>query len=342
MEHVAIDLGGRESQVCIRSEKGEVLMERKVATSSLSSLLERRPKSRVIVETCAEAFHVADSALEHGHEVRVVPAMLVRSLGVGARGVKTDERDARALSEVSTRIDLPSVHVPSHESRERKSLCGMRDALVGSRTGLINTVRGWMRGRMIKARTGKTETFPERVRQATSKMELPSYVTRQLQAIEEMTLHILAADKELEALAEKDATCPRLMSVPGVGPVTAIRFVAALDTIGRFPSVAQVQSYLGLTPGENSSSDRKRRTGITKAGPAALRASLVQAAWAARRTRGVHPMLTWVLEVEKRRGKKVAAVALARKLAAILFALWRDGTFYSPKNDHPAEAAMSA
>ena len=342
MEHVAIDLGGRESQVCIRSEKGEVLMERKVATSSLSSLLERRPKSRVIVETCAEAFHVADSALGHGHEVRVVPAMLVRSLGVGARGVKTDERDARALSEVSTRIDLPSVHVPSHESRERKSLCGMRDALVGSRTGLINTVRGWMRGRMIKARTGKTETFAERVRQATSKTELPSYVTRQLQAIEEMTLHILAADKELEALAEKDATCPRLMSVPGVGPVTAIRFVAALDTIGRFPSVAQVQSYLGLTPGENSSSDRKRRTGITKAGPAALRASLVQAAWAARRTRGVHPMLTWVLEVEKRRGKKVAAVALARKLAAILFALWRDGTFYSPKNDHPAEAAMSA
>jgi transposase len=327
--------------VCIRSERGEVLFERKVSTSSLSSLLKKRPKSRVIVETCAEAFHVADSALGLGHEVRVVPAMLVRSLGVGARGVKTDERDARALSEVSTRIDLPSVHVPSHESRERKSLCGMRDALVSSRTQLINTVRGWMRGRMIKVRTGKTETFVERVKHATGQTTLPSYVTRQLQAIEEISAHILAADKELEMLAEKDPTCPRLMSVPGVGPVTAIRFVAALDAIGRFPSVAQVQSYLGLTPGENSSSDRTRRTGITKAGPAALRASLVQAAWAARRTRGTHPMLQWVLEVEKRRGKKVAAVALARKLSAILFALWRDGTFYDPKNDQPTEHAMS-
>jgi transposase len=342
VEHVAIDLGGRESQVCIRAEDGKILMERKVATSSLSKLLKRRPRSRVIVETCAEAFHVADSALELGHEVRVVPAMLVRSLGVGARGVKTDQRDARALSEVSTRIDLPSVHVPSHQSRQRKSLCGMRDALVGARTQLINTVRGWMRGQMSKVRTGKTETFVERVKQTVDTATLPTYVTRQLQAIEQMTVHILEADEELEALADKDPTCPRLMSVPGVGPVTAIRFVAALDEIGRFPSVAQVQSYLGLTPGENSSSERQRRTGITKAGPPALRASLVQAAWAARRARGAHPMLAWALEVEKRRGKHVAVVALARKLASILFALWRDGTFYSPNNDQPAEEPMSA
>jgi transposase len=340
VEHVAIDLGGRESQVCIRSDKGEVLLERRVTTSSISKLLKQRPRSRVVVETCAEAFHVADSALELGHEVRVVPAMLVRSLGVGARGVKTDERDAQALSEVSTRIDLPSVHVPSQQSRERKSLCGMRDALVSSRTQMINTVRGWMRARMIKARTGKAETFCVRVKQASA-VELPSYVARQLEAIEQMTAHIVEADKELEAQADKDPTCPRLMSVPGVGPVTAIRFVAALDEISRFPTVAQVQSYLGLTPGENSSSARRRRTGITKAGPPALRASLVQAAWAARRARGKHPMLEWVTEVEKRRGKHVAIVALARKLSAILFALWRDGTLYNPQNGIDTEAAMS-
>jgi transposase len=342
MEHVAIDLGGRESQVCIRAHDGTVLLERKVATSSLSSLLERRPRSRVVVETCAEAFHVADAALAHGHEVRVVAAVLVRSLGVGARGVKTDERDARALSEVSTRIDLPSVHVPSHESRDRKSLCGMRDALVHSRTQLINTVRGWMRGQMLKVRSGKTETFAARVRQGVGTTELPTYVTRQLDAIEQLTTHIAAADQDLEALAEKDPTCPRLMSIPGVGPVTAIRFVAALDEIRRFSSVAQVQSYLGLTPGEHSSSDRKRRTGITKAGPPALRAALVQAAWAARRARGSHPMVLWSLEVEKRRGKNVAIVALARKLAGILFALWRDGTFYSPTNGQTPEPTMTA
>ena len=92
-----------------------------------------------------------------------------------------------------------------------------------------------------------------------------------------------------------------------------------------------VESYLGLVPGEDSSAERKRRTSITKAGPTALRWCLVQAAWAARRTRRKDPMHRWVDEVEKRRGKRVAVLALARKLAGILFAIWRNGTVYEPR-----------
>lgn len=333
MEHVAIDLGGRESQVCIRAADGTIVLERKVPTGQLGRLLRARPPSRVILETCAEAFAVADTARSLFHEVRVIPAMLVRSLGVGARGIKTDQRDGRVLSEVSTRIDLPSVHVPSEVARQRKSLCGMRDALVSSRTQLINTVRGWTRTKLVRVRAGKTETFPDRLRAALKEDPVPTYVERQLAAIDQLTTHILEADKELEALAKQDPTCPRLMSVPGVGPVTAIRFVAAIDEVKRFSSVAQLQSYLGLTPGEDSSSDRQRRTGITKAGPSALRAMLIQAAWAARRAKGTHPMLDWVNEVEKRRGKRVAVVALARKLSGILFALWRDGTLYDARSN---------
>lgn len=331
MEHVAIDLGGRESQLCIRAEDGRILVERRVRTAQLETVLSSRPPSRVVLETCAEAFAVADRVGRLGHQVRVVPTMLVRGLGVGARGIKTDQRDARALSEISTRIDLPSVHVPSEVARQRKSLCGMRDALVSSRTQLINTVRGWSRTQLLRLPAGKTETFPKRVRVALGNTPIPTYVERQLLAIEQMTAHIEQADEELEALAKQDPTCPRLMTVPGVGPVTAVRFVAAIDEVKRFSSVAQLQSYLGLTPGEDSSSERTRRTGITKAGPSALRAMLIQAAWAARRSRGEHPMLSWVQEVEKRRGKHVAIVALARKLSGILFALWRDGTLYDAR-----------
>ena len=84
-----------------------------MAPRTLETFFRRQLHSRVVLETCAEAFHVADLALSHAHEVRVVPATLVRSLGVGARGIKTDRRDAQVLSEVSCRIDLPSVHVPS-------------------------------------------------------------------------------------------------------------------------------------------------------------------------------------------------------------------------------------
>src|SRR6266850_3383191 len=125
MEHCAIDLGGRKSQVCVRASDGTILHESRPDTLALKEFLQGRPKSRVIVETCAEAFGIADAALALGHEVRVVSATLVRTLGVGARRTKTDRRDAQTLSEVSCRIDLPSVHVPGQRSREVKTICAV-------------------------------------------------------------------------------------------------------------------------------------------------------------------------------------------------------------------------
>jgi transposase len=142
MDHVAIDLGAKKSQICVRAADGQILEEKRWPTGDLETYLAGRPTSRVIVETCAEAFCVADAARKLGHETRVVPATLVKTLGVGARRLKTDRRDAQALSEVSCRIDLPSVHIPKTESRDRKTMCGMREALVGARTKIINTVRG--------------------------------------------------------------------------------------------------------------------------------------------------------------------------------------------------------
>jgi transposase len=167
MDHVAIDLGGRESQICVRAADGEIVDERRVPTSGLRKYLEERAQSVVIVETCAEAFRVADDARALGHEVKVVPASLARSLGVGSRGVKNDVRDARNLSETSCRMSkLPSVHIPSIESRERKAICGMREGLVGARTQLINTVRGWIRGQGIgTTKRGASDTYPKRVRE---------------------------------------------------------------------------------------------------------------------------------------------------------------------------------
>jgi transposase len=334
MEHVAIDLGGRESQVCVRAADGTIVEEKRCRTRDLGVYLATRPKSRVIVETCAESFCVVDHATRLGHETRVVAATLVRTLGVGERGMKSDKRDARKLSEVSCRIDLPSVHVASTESRERKTMCGMREALVQSRTKLINTVRGWMRGGILSIRSGSAESLPARVRQAVGEA-IPSYVARQLDMIEALTEQIAAANKQLRTLAKSDSTCPRLMSVPGVGPITALRYVAALDSIERFPSAHHAEAYLGLTPGEASSSERQRRTGITKAGSPAARWVLVQAAWAARRAKGDHPIVRWSLEVEKRRGKRVAILALARKIAGIMFAIWRDGTVYERLHAKP-------
>jgi transposase len=329
VKHVAIDLGGRESQICIRDADGTIVEERRCATQQLNQLMKRWEPSRVILETSAEAFAIADAARAAGHEIRVVPATLVRRLGVGERGIKTDQRDARKLSEVSCRIDIPSVHVPSETARRLKSACGNREELLECRTKLINNVRGWLRTQLWRLRTGGTTTFVERTRgyAAGLAQTLPAHIERTLTLIEALTTEIRVADKELKTIAEQHPICQRLMTVPGVGPVTSIRFLAAIDDVTRFPNAHAVQSYIGLTPGERSSSDTQRKTGITKAGPTKLRRTLIQAAWVGIRT-SHDPAFRWARELATRKHKFIAVVALARKLAGILFAIWRDGSTY--------------
>lgn len=328
MEHVAIDLGGKESQICVRRADGTIRLETRCRTIDLSKFFEDTPPSRVILETCAESFHVAESARAAGHDVRVVAATLVRALGVGARRIKTDKRDAQILSEVSTRIDLKGVHLPTLQARENKSICGARASLVRARTKLINATRGWMRGWGVRVRSGEPETLPERLRAALH--PVPGHVEALLKCIESLTDRIDEIDKTIAQRAKHDEVCKRLMTVPGVGPVTSLLFVATLDDIERFPDAAKVGAYLGLTPGENSSSERVARTSITKAGSTEMRALLVQAALSLKRCRRDHPLVQWARKIEQRRGRNIATVALARKLAGILFALWRDGTTYTP------------
>jgi transposase len=333
VHHIAIDLGSRESQICIRDEAGEILAERKVPTIGLPRFLSKQARSRVVVETSAEAFFVADAAVEQGHEVRVVPATLVRSLGVGERGIKTDRRDARKLSEVSSRIDLPSVHVPSARSRERKVICNSRASLLATRTKLSNYVRGYLRATATLLPRRSPETFPARARAALLSRPdgIGAHIERVLVVLETLNQQIKQADQELLAIAEDDPICKRLMTVPGVGPVIAIRFVAVIDQPGRFHSSHHLMSYLGLTPGENSSSERSHRTGITKAGASDLRSALVQGSWTLIRYRPNEPLSAWALALAARRNKQVAVVALARKLVGLLWAMWRHDTDYQPK-----------
>jgi len=332
MDHIAIDLGGKESQICVRSADGTIIEEIRWGTRRLEAYLKKRPSGRIILETSSEAFKVADMAIALGHEVRVVPATLVPALGVGARGIKTDRRDAQMLSEVSTRIELPSVHIPSAISRSWKATCTARESLVTARTQLINSARGWMRCNLLTISSRSTESFAKGLRAAAlaSPHGLPDFIEHQLQVIEMLTDRIAQADAQLKRLASEHPVCRRLMSIPGVGPVTALRFVAAVDRIERFRDAHSLQSYLGLVPGENSSSERKRRTSITKAGPPRVRWALAQAAWCFRRTQKTAPLALWADEIEKRRGKMIALTALARRLAGIMYAIWRDGTSYDP------------
>lgn len=221
-----------------------------------------------------------------------------------------------------------------------RSIVRTRELLVSTRTRLINHVRGWMRGQLLRVRRGTTATLPDRVRAAGKErlQTFPSHIERMLVLIETATVELRSADQEMKQLVRANELCRRLMTVPGVGPVTALAFVAAIDDVTRFRHAYRVQSYLGLTPGEDSSSERERRTGITKAGAATVRRLLVQAAWVAYWKRPDEPMVQWAIQIAKRRNKFIAIVALARKLAGILFALWRDQTSYrADKATRPLE-----
>jgi transposase len=331
VNHIAIDLGSKFSQVCMRSADGTIVFERKERTALLPTLMRTWEASRVIVETSSEAFRMADAAIAAGHEIRVVPSTLAKQLGVGERKLKTDQRDARKLSEISCRTDLRTVHVPSIEARELRSLLKTRHLLIASRTQLINSVRGWLRTHLEGVRTRYAPALPKRIREHAADLSLivPVHVEHVLLAIEALNLQLKALDGLVEERALAHPVCRRLMSIPGVGKITALAFVGSIDDVKRFPAAHHVGAYLGLTPGEDSSSKRQRRTTITKAGPSFVRFALVQAAWVLIRKYPSDPISRWGAQIAARRGAKIAAVAIARKLAGVMFALWRDNSSYN-------------
>jgi transposase len=157
---------------------------------------------------------------------------------------------------------------------------------------------------------------------------LPSYIERQLDLIEALGAGIEAAHRELTWLAKQSEVASRLRTVPGIGILTSLAFVAVVDDIRRFQDAHRLESYVGLTPGEHSSGERQRRTSINKAGSSLLRFLLIEGAWRIYRLCPQHQMVLWAKEIEKRRGRNIAIVALARKVTGILFAIWRDGSSY--------------
>lgn len=141
---------------------------------------------------------------------------------------------------------------------------------------------------------------------------------------------ITLADKRLAELVKEDEVVKRLCTAPGVGPVTATTFVATIDNAHRFTSAKQVRCYLGLVPREHSSGERQLRGKISKAGNKRARSLLVEAAWTIMRNQRpeTRSLREWAARITARRGKRRAAVALARRLAGVLYAMWRDETEY--------------
>jgi transposase len=165
-------------------------------------------------------------------------------LGVGQRGLKNDQRDARTLSKASCRIELPSVHIPSAVSQEVKAICVSREALIKARTQLVSRVRSYVRSRLGQPLRATPASLPKNVRRALllDADGLPADLERLLVTLETLSQQIADADSELKELACEDARMRRLMTVPGVGPVTLLP-VRQDDRVGDLSRGAALALY---------------------------------------------------------------------------------------------------
>ncbi len=157
-----------------------------------------------------------------------------------------------------------------------------------------------------------------------------------------VNLQLAWVDGRLEHLAQSDETVERLCTAPSVGPVTAAAFSSTIDDVHRFKNAHQVEAYLGLTPSELSSGEKQRKGRITKAGNARLRRLLVQVAVSILRLHSprTEALRAWATSIAARRGKKIAIVALGRRMAGVLFAMMCDGTCYLPAQQKEASQAV--
>jgi transposase len=332
VEFIGIDVHKRDSQVCILSAEGELLLEKRIRTNSdrFRELLGSRPPARILVEASTESEWVARSLEGLGHEVIVADPNFAAMYATRSRKVKTDKRDARTLAEACRLGAYHPAHRVSDEQRQSRGRLAVREVLVRTRTRFIALVGALLRSQGLRVASGSADRFVERVQRLVLPGHLQSQIAPLLAVMLQLNPQIAFLDEVLERGVQQDEAVARLATAPGVGPVVATAFVATLDDPERFRGAHQVESFLGLVPQERSSGEKQHKGPTTKSGNGRMRWLLVQAAWAILRSQSEQsaPLREWASRLAQRRGKNVAVVALARRLAGILFAMWRDGKNY--------------
>ena len=343
MNYGAIDLHKKQSSICLGVDAqvgtdSRVFEEFELCSSreAFTDAFAKRPRMRLLVESSTESEWVARLLEGLGHEVIVADPNYESMYASRSRKIKTDRRDARALCEACGRGHYRLAYRIVEPWRSVRRLLSQRCTLVRARTAQINLTRAMLRQEGLRPPTCKTEHFAARI----GAMDLPEalselreLVAQSCRTVRVLTRQIARIDSKL-ILWEKDARVKRLCSAPGVGIVTALAYASAIGEPKRFASSEQVAAYLGLVPGESTSSENRRVGRITKSGDTRTRWLLVEAGWRVLRSRekdqeeAVLQLARWGRRLAARRGKSKAAVAVARKLATRLWAMDSSGRDY--------------
>jgi transposase len=342
--YAGIDVSLEMSSVCIVDASGRIVREGKVASEpdALAAYLKSAgvELARVGLEAGPLSQWLHAGLTEAGLAVVLLEVRRVRA-ALAAMPVKTDRNDARGIAQLLRMGWFRPVHVKDPLAQEVRALLTARKQMQAKLMDIEGVVRGLLRGFGLKLGAVTRNGFERRVRElVTGQPTLERVMGPMLRAREALRAEYATLHRDLLRMVREDATCRRLMTVPGVGAVVAITFTSAIDDPARFRRSKDVGAHLGLTPRRHQSGETDRIGRITKAGDAMARSMLFEAA-NAMLTRSVRfsALKAWAMRIAGRGGMKKAKVALARKLALVLHRMWVDGTDFRWTAEPHAAAA---
>jgi transposase len=332
MNYCGIDVANKTSAVCVIDGRGEWLRQVTVATEAaeLCAALSGLGVLRVVIEAAPLAEWVAAQVEAGGHEAVLIDARAAKHLVRSAK--KTDARDARTLAQLARTGWYTAVHRKSAPARELRSRLQGRQALLGTATALAATLRGLLRAHGVRVGKVAEGGFAARVRALVAEHVpgLGETVERLLAVWQESRQAAAALEKTLQQESRTDEVRRRLQTVPGVGPLISSVFRATIDEPRRFRDAAQVADYVGLAPRVYQSGEVDARGRISREGDRLLRWHLVEAAHVLLTRGGDCALKRWGLQLAARKGASKAKVAVARKLAGLLWRLWITGEVFRP------------
>lgn len=345
---IGLDVGADTMACCVVDDDGKVVAEHSLPTcaSALKAVLKpvRRRVNLIALETGSAGTHLARSLIQLGFPVSQFDARQTsKFLGISQN--KTDKNDARGLAEIA-RIGhgvVSPVRLKSIENQKLRSLLVTRQKLVRLRIAIESMIRSLFRlnGGRLKRPTSAS-TLRRNVTQELSrlrkaeKIDLRGDIEPMLEMGQSMRAYLEHLDNRLSSIAELNPVCQQFMKIPGIGPICALSFYSAIDEPFRFCRNADVGAYLGLTPRIRQSGQSSSRLRISRMGNRMTRAHLVFSAGNYLRCEN-SAISSWGLALRERVGPGRARVAVARKLAVLMLAIWKSGREYEP---YPAASPL--
>lgn len=333
---IAVDLAKNVFEVAVSVEPGKVFLHRRLSRPQLGEFFAQQPAAVVVMEACSSAHFWARRLRAMGHDVRLLPAHLTKTYRIGP---KTDRADVKALLEAFRNEDVKPVPIKSEAMQSLAALHCARSAWMKTRTARINEIRGHLREFGIVIPKGSSR-FPLRVSAAVAEREpgLPVPLLDVINLLErdivELEQRIAQAERWIRELGKSLPAVMRLLTIPGIGWLTATAAVPSIVDPHRFRAGRQVAKSLGLTPHEHSSGERRFLGHITKRGDRYLRMLLIHGARSVLRAAKVKArpctLEQWAVNREQAIGHNRAAVALANKLARIVWAVWAKDRPFEP------------